>query len=222
MMRKYLTFFILIFLLCPSLTACGGPSDEKIVQAQETYTQLVEVHNQAVEAHKHISDNSLDSKLVALSEKVAKVEEFNLSEMQDADIDVLIESMNSILSSYQEYLQTIEDIKGQEDAAVVVSIPITLMNGTGHTIQKLFLYEQNDSSSNSDVLEGTAGFGPGQSLTGLVLFRDVSNTPWILEIEDSGGTVYEVILPVKEYDENGITMTLTYDSEANELKVIQE
>lgn len=175
-----------------------------------------------MEAHKHISDNSLDSKLVALSEKVAKVEEFNLSEMQDADIDVLIESMNSILSSYQEYLQTIEDIKGQEDAAVVVSIPITLMNGTGYTIQKLFLYEQNDSSSNSDVLEGTAGFGPGQSLTGLVLFRDVSNTPWILEIEDSGGTVYEVILPVKEYDENGITMTLTYDSEANELKVIQE
>lgn len=220
-MRKLLTTFILSLILCFPLTACGGPSDEKIVQAQEAYTRLVEVHNQAVEAHKHISDNSLDDELVALSEKVAKIEEFNLSEMKDEDIDALIESMDSILASYQEYLQVIEDIKGAEDAAVLVSIPLTLMNGTDQMIQKLFLYEQNDTSSRSDVLEGTAGFGPGQSLTGLVMFRDVSNTPWILEMENSNGTIYEIELPVKDYDESGITMTLTYDSESNELKATQ-
>lgn len=218
-MRKLLSILIFSLLLCFTLTACGGPSDEKIAQAQEAYTQLVQIHNQAVDAHKQISDNSLDDELVALSNKVAQIEEFNLSEMEDTDIDVLIESMDSILSSYQEYLQTIEEIKGQEEAAVLVSIPLTLMNSTGQTIQKLFLYEQNDTSAKSDVLEGTAGFGQGQSLTGLVMLRDVSNTPWILEIENSEGITYEIELPVKDYDENGISLTLIYDSESNEIKV---
>ena len=218
-MRKLFITFVISILFCLTLTACGGPSDEKIVQAQEAYTHLVEVHNQAVEAHKNISDNSLDDELVALSEKVAKIEELNLSEMEDADIDALIESMDSILSSYQEYLQIIEDIKGQEEAAVLVSIPLTLMNGTEQTIQKLFLYEKNDTSSKSDVLEGTAGFGPGQSLTGLVMLRDVSDTPWILEMENSNGATYEIELSVKDYDENGVSMTLTYDSGSSEMVV---
>lgn len=218
-MRKLFIIFVISILFCLTLTACGGPSDEKIVQAQEAYTHLVEVHNQAVEAHKNISDNSLDDELVALSEKVAKIEELNLSEMEDADIDALIESMDSILSSYQEYLQIIEDIKGQEEAAVLVSIPLTLMNGTEQTIQKLFLYEKNDTSSKSDVLEGTAGFGPGQSLTGLVMLRDVSDTPWILEMENSNGTTYEIELSVKDFDENGVSMTLTYDSGSSEMVV---
>ena len=218
-MRKLFITFVISILFCLTLTACGGPSDEKIVQAQEAYTHLVEVHNQAVEAHKNISDNSLDDELVALSEKVAKIEELNLSEMEDADIDALIESMDSILSSYQEYLQIIEDIKGQEEAAVLVSIPLTLMNGTEQTIQKLFLFEKNDTSSKSDVLEGTAGFGPGQSLTGLVMLRDVSDTPWILEMENSNGATYEIELSVKDYDENGVSMTLTYDSGSSEMVV---
>lgn len=217
-MRKLFSTILCGLTLCFALTGCSGPSEEKITQAQETYTRLVETHNQVVEAHKHISDGSLDDKLLALAEKTGEIEEFNLSEMEDADIDVLIENMNSIIASYQEYLKTIEDIQGKEDAAVLVSIPLTLLNDTDQTFQKLFLYEVNDTASKSDVLEGTAGFHPGQSLTGLMISRDVSATPWVLKMENAEGVVYEVELSVNSFDENGESLTLSYDAETQAIK----
>lgn len=218
-MRKIRNLFLLNCILYFLLTGCGGPSDEKIAQAQETYTHLIETHNQVVDAHKHISDNSLDDQLSALADKITKLEEFNLSEMKDTDIDVLIENMNSMIASYEEHLKTIENIKGAEDAAVLVPIPLTFTNATDQTFQKLFLYEKNDSSHKFDVLEGTSGFNPGQALTGIVISRDVSDTPWILELENSDGSVSEIELSVKDFSEDGKSLTITCDPETNQVIV---
>lgn len=218
-MKKIRNLFLLNCILCFLLTGCGGPSDEKIAQAQETYTHLIETHNQVVDAHKHISDNSLDDQLSALADKITKLEEFNLSEMEDADIDVLIENMNSMIASYEEHLKTIENIKGTEDAAVLVPIPLTFTNATDQTFQKLFLYEKNDSSHKFDVLEGTSGFNPGQALTGIVISRDVSDTPWILELENSDGSVSEIELSVKDFSEDGESLTITCEPETNHVIV---
>lgn len=218
-MKKIRNLFLLNCILCFLLTGCGGPSDEKIAQAQETYTHLIETHNQVVDAHKHISDNSLDDQLSALADKITKLEEFNLSEMKDADIDVLIENMNSMIASYEEHLKTIEKIKGAEDAAVLVPIPLTFTNATDQTFQKLFLYEKNDSSHKFDVLEGTSGFNPGQALTGIVISRDVSDTPWILELENSDGSVSEIELSVKDFSEDGESLTITCEPETNQVIV---
>lgn len=218
-MKKIRNLFLLNCILCFLLTGCGGPSDEKIAQAQETYTLLIETHNQVVDAHKHISDNSLDDQLSALADKITKLEEFNLSEMKDADIDVLIENMNSMIASYEEHLKTIEKIKGAEDAAVLVPIPLTFTNATDQTFQKLFLYEKNDSSHKFDVLEGTSGFNPGQALTGIVISQDVSDTPWILELENSDGSVSEIELSVKDFSEDGESLTITCEPETNQVIV---
>lgn len=218
-MRKIRNLFLLNCILCFLLTGCGGPSDEKIAQAQETYTHLIETHNQVVDAHKHISDNSLDDQLSALADKITKLEEFNLSEMKDADIDVLIENMNSMIASYEEHLKTIENIKGAEDAAVLVPIPLTFTNATDQTFQKLFLYEKNDSSHKFDVLEGTSGFNPGQTLTGIVISRDVSDTPWILELENSDGSVSEIELSVKDFSEDGESLTISCEPETNHVTI---
>lgn len=208
---------LLCLFLSLSFTGCG-PSEEKIAQAQELYVQLVDLHNQVVEAHKDISDDSLDEELVALSEQIKQIEQYNLNELKDEQIDLLIESMDSIIDSYREYLSVIDQIKAQEIAAVLISIPVTLFNGTEFTFQTLTLYGKDESSHNSNVLEGTSGFAPGQSLTGLMIYKDVSSTPWILMLEDASGVTYEMELPVKEYDESGILLTLTYDSEAKEIK----
>lgn len=218
-MRKIRNLFLLNCILCFLLSGCGGPSDEKITQAQETYTRLIETHNQVVDAHKHISDNSLDDQLSALADKITKLEEFNLSEMEDADIDVLIENMDSMIASYEEHLKTIENIKGAEDAAVLVPIPLTFTNATDQTFQKLFLYEKNDSAHKLDVLEGTSGFNPGQALTGIVISRDVSDTPWILELENSDGGVSEIELSVKDFSEDGESLTITCEPETNQVIV---
>lgn len=215
---KSIKILSVIILSCAFLTACGGPSEEKITTAQNTFTQLVDIHNQVVEAHKHISDNTLDDGLTALAKKVIQIEEFNLNEMKDEDIDLLVETMNSIISSYDEYLTAIEQIENNETAAVITTIPLSLTNSTDLTFQKLVLHEKNNNSQKSDVLESSSGFAPKQSLAGLAIYRDTDCTPWVLELQDADGTSYEIELSVENFDEVGNSLTLQYDSETNDLK----
>lgn len=210
-----------LFILCallPILLVGCGPSEEKITQAQALYAQLADLHNQVVEAHKGIADDSLDQNLVALGKKVEQIGQYDLSEFKDEQIDLLMESMRSIMDSYEEYLETINQIKAQETAAVLTSIPVTLSNNTEFTFQTLQLYSINDPSQNANVLEDTSGFAPGQTITGLVIYRDVSSAPWKLVLQSTDGTSHEFELAVKGYSESGVTLTLTYDSETNEIK----
>ena len=206
-----------ICLSCLMLLGCGGPSEEKIAQAQETYAQLAKIHNEVVEAHKEIKDASLDKGLQALAEKVDKVDDFALNEMKDEDIDFLIETMNTIKQSYEEYLVKINEIKASEEAAVLIPIPLTLENNTEQTFSQIILYPKNDISQKIDVLQGAFGFEPKQSLTGLVLNKDVNATPWVLELENVEGTSYTLELPVKDFDENGEVLALTLDAETGEI-----
>ncbi len=210
-----------LFILCallPILLAGCGPSEEKITQAQALYAQIADLHNQVVEAHKGIADDSLDQNLVALGKKVEQIGQYDLNKFKDEQIDLLMESMRSIMDSYEEYLETINQIKAQETAAVLTSIPVTLSNNTEFTFQTLQLYSINDPSQNANVLEDTSGFAPGQTITGLVIYRDVSSTPWNLVLQSADGASHEFELNVKGYSESGVTLTLTYDSETNEIK----
>ena len=213
---KIFTLVFCVFL--PLLFTGCGPSDEKIAQAQETYRHLTDVHNQVVAAHKDLSDSSLDEELVSLTDEIRQVEQYNLNELDDEQIDQLIASMDSVIKSYEDYLDTIEDLKAQEDAAVITSIQASLHNNTSLTFQKLSLYSKNAPSSKADILEGTAGLAPGQSLTGLIIDRDVSSTPWLVALEDANGKSYEIELSVEEYHTDGVSLSLTYDSETGEVK----
>lgn len=203
------------------LTGCG-PSEEKIAQAQETYRQLIDIHNQVVEAHKNISDDSLDKELSALANEIRQVEQYHLNEMKDEEIDQLIASMNSHITSYRDYLDNIKKMKTQEDAAVLTTIHASLHNDTSLTFRKLSLYSKNASSPQADLLENTAGLVPGQYLTGLIIYRDVSATPWILALEDAEGTAYEIELSVEKYGTDGVSLSLTYDSETGELECVSQ
>lgn len=206
-----------IGLSCLVLLGCGGPSEEKIAQAQETYAQLAKLHNEVVEAHKEIQDASLDKGLQALAEKVEKVDDFALNEMKDEDIDLLIDTMNTIMQSYEEYLVKIDEIKASEEAAVFISIPLTLVNNTEQTFSQIILHPQNNPSQKIDVLQGAFSFEPKQSLTGLVVNKDVNATPWILELENMDGESYTLELSVKDFDENGEVLALTIDAETGEI-----
>ena len=126
--------------------------------------------------------------------------------------------MDDLTKSYEEYLNTIKTIREEETAAILTEIPLTLLNNTEMTFQTLALYSKDSVSHEADVLEDTSGFVPGQYLAGLVIYRDVSHTPWILKLENAEGASYEVQLPVNTYGEDGVSLTLTYDSEQNEIK----
>ena len=200
------------------LTACGGPSAEKIAQAQDTYSNLVAIHNRVVSAHRQIEDDSLDEKLVALGEKITQVNTYNLNDMNDEEIDMLIDTMDSIIDTYEEYLTAINDIRDTENAAILTPINISLINDTNLTFVGLSLH-QKGTIQNVDLLETLSSFMPAQRMAGLVIYRDVQNTPWVLELVSEDGSLYELNLSVKDYSEDGCVLTLTYDSEKDAILI---
>ena len=200
------------------LTACGGPSAEKIAQAQDTYSNLVAIHNRVVSAHRQIEDDSLDEKLVALGEKITQVNTYNLNDMSDEEIDMLIDTMDSIIDTYEEYLTAINDIRDTENAAILTPINISLINDMNLTFVGLSLH-QKGTIQNADLLETLSGFMPAQRMAGLVIYRDVQNTPWVLELVSEDGSLYELNLSVKDYSEDGCVLTLTYDSEKDAILI---
>lgn len=200
------------------LTACGGPSAEKIAQAQDTYSNLVAIHNRVVSAHRQIENDSLDEKLVALGEKITQVNTYNLNDMSDEEIDMLIDTMDSIIDTYEEYLTAINDIRDTENAAILTPINVSLVNDTNLTFAGLSLH-QKGTIENVDLLETLSGFMPAQRMAGLVIYRDVQNTPWVLELVSKDGSLYELNLSVKDYSEDGCVLTLTYDSEKDAILI---
>ena len=197
------------------LTACGGPSAEKIAQAQDTYSNLVAIHNRVVSAHRQIENDSLDEKLVALGEKITQVNTYNLNDMSDEEIDMLIDTMDSIIDTYEEYLTAINDIRDTENAAILTPINVSLVNDTNLTFAGLSLH-QKGTIENVDLLETLM---PAQRMAGLVIYRDVQNTPWVLELVSEDGSLYELNLSVKDYSEDGCVLTLTYDSEKDAILI---
>ena len=220
-MKKSLCSLLLSCVMTASallLTACGGPSAEKIAQAQDTYSNLVAIHNRVVSAHRQIEDDSLDEKLVALGEKITQVNTYNLNDMSDEEIDMLIDTMDSIIDTYEEYLTAINDIRDTENAAILTPINISLINDTNLTFVGLSLH-QKGTIQNADLLETLSGFMPAQRMAGLVIYRDVQNTPWVLELVSEDGSLYELNLSVKDYSEDGCVLTLTYDSEKDAILI---
>ena len=219
--KKNLSSLLLSCVMAAStllLTACGGPSAEKIAQAQDTYSNLVAIHNRVVSAHRQIEDDSLDEKLVALGEKITQVNTYNLNDMSDEEIDMLIDTMDSIIDTYEEYLTAINDIRDTENAAILTPINISLINDTNLTFVGLSLH-QKGTIQNADLLETLSGFMPAQRMAGLVIYRDVQNTPWVLELVSEDGSLYELNLSVKDYSEDGCVLTLTYDSEKDAILI---
>lgn len=219
--KKRGTLLLLAGMLCLALTACG-PSEEKITQAQQKYAELTQIHNTVVDAHKDISDNSLDETLSDLKEKVDTVRNYNLQEMNDEEIDLLIQTMDALIASYDNYLEVLGEMKAAEIAAVLTPIPVTLSNNTELSFVSLSLYEENSPGLQSDVLDGLTDFAPGQSLTGLMIYRDAALTPWVLKLTGEDGTVLEFSLPAADYSEAGITLILSFDAESEAFSLLPE
>ncbi len=208
-MNRKIVFFLFACFLSLMLVSCG-PSKEKVEQAQAKYVQLIDKHNQAVEIHKNIDDASLDEALLKLKEKVAEVETYNLADMQDEEIDLLIQIMDALIKSYDGYLDTLSGIWGAEEAAERIPVFITLKNNTEISFSSLKLYEEGDSGIHVNVLENLEPLTPGQSLTGLVIQRDVNNTPWILALVDLEGREYQIVIHGEEYGES-VSLDMVYD-----------
>lgn len=216
-LQKRSSLFLLAFGLSFGILLSGcGPAEEKIEEARQTYRKVTEANDAVVEAHKLISDASYDEELLALQQKALAFEKINMYEMEEEEIDVLIKDMQAVISSYEEYLTTMQEVKAAEDAAVLVTIPLSLKNLSSLSFTSLSLAEQGDTSA-VDLLTDLSAFGHGQDLHGLFIRRDVENTPWILKLANANGQAWELTLPVETYTEAGVVLALSYDAETDTL-----
>lgn len=209
---------ILSLCFCLLLWGCG-PSEEKVAMAQQKYSELTEIHNQVVDAHNQVSDNSLDESLTRLREKITVIEGYDLTEMKDEEIDMLIDTMDSLIESYHEFLEELNRIMEKETAEEIVTIPVTVVNNTELTFSSLTLSQKDADHSRVNILDELSDLVPGQSLTGLMIYRNSHNTPWILTLSDEVDRTFELTLPVENYSPEGVHLTLIYDEETKELKL---
>ncbi|MCR4990292.1 MAG: hypothetical protein K6A38_05440 [Lachnospiraceae bacterium] len=173
-----------LVLACAFVLSACGPSEDKIIQAQAAYRNLINTHNAVVAAHNEIKDNSLDEELTALAGSIPEIESFNLYEMTDAQIDSLIGTMNTMTDSYAGYLKTIGEIKLVEDAKELTPVVLTIKNDTDITFSTLYLYEKDSDPEPLNALESLSGLAPGREIVGLTIYKNAANTPWILSLDD--------------------------------------
>lgn len=205
------------------LTACG-PSKNKIIEAQAKYRELVEIHNQAVSAYDMINENSLNEELSTLSDKMAQLTEYNLYDMTDDEIDTLIETINTLSTSYSGYLKTIGEIKISEDANYLDQISFSVVNDTNLLFSSLKLYERGESDLVTDVLDETTGLKPNQEIAGLTIYKDADDTPWILSLgvndeEEVEVANYKLIIEVTDLAASGRAFTIKWDDETGEVYI---
>ena len=108
----------LLILSCLLILLAGcSPSDEVLSAAQAKYAELVEIHNEVVEAHREVADDSYDEALSVLQDDLNTIQSYNLKDMSDEEITLLMSTMDTLIASYHDYLAQIGNTKKEEDAA---------------------------------------------------------------------------------------------------------
>lgn len=214
--KHTLPSLLILSCLCILLTGCS-PSDEVLSAAQGKYAELVEVHNEVVEAHREVEDDSYDEALSVLQNDLNTIQSYNLKDMSEEEVTLLISTMDTLISSYNEYLPQLDTTKKEEDAAELTAIPLSLTNNTSFTFDLISLYQKDTPGARINILSGLDSLSPTQSLTGLQIERNAENTPWMLTLESADGVTYDIELPVDTYTEDGIHLYLDFDPETDSI-----
>ncbi len=216
--KYFLPFFLILAFLVTFLTGCA-PSAEMLAAAQDKYTELVQIHNEVVEVHKEVDDTSYDDALSVLQDDLNTIQSYNLKDMSEEEITLLMSTMDTLIASYQDYLAQLGNTKKEEDAAELTAIPLSLTNNTSFSFIMISLYQGDNMDARINILDGLDDLSPSQSMTGLQIEKDAANTPWMLTLETSDGVTYDIGLPVDSYTEEGVHLYLTYDADSDTLSV---
>lgn len=115
--------------------------------AQGKYAELVEIHNEVVEAHREVEDDSYDEALSVLQDDLNTIQSYNLKDMSEEEVTLLISTMDTLISSYNEYLSQLDTTKKEEDATELTAIPLSLTNNTSFTFDLISLYQKDTPGS---------------------------------------------------------------------------
>ncbi len=194
------------------LVGCG-PSDEKLAEAEEARTLLLQARDAAEETYLDITDSSNRQKLDELSEKVSEIEAIDFTKMNDKSIDELLPSVTEITDSYQTMGKEMSDVlvtenEDRAEKAKHKKVEVVLINKTGLNLTKIVLHDKTrDVYSDNYLKEGT-GLGDGYSLMGVTFDVYADSGEWEIVVTDEGGTDHNIACAnLKEFKKDNITLS---------------
>ncbi len=207
-----------------ALVACG-PSDEKLVEAEEARSLLLGARNTAQETFLDITDSSKKAELDELAAQVAEIEAMDFTKLNDKKIDELLPSIKELTDKYQSLDSSLSEVlqKETEDKAEKAKHLKTnayIINKTGFDITEITLHDKSTDTYSDNYLGDGVVLKAGYSLMGIELdvytdssdwefvVKDGNNTPHIFECESLAGL-----------DLEGVSVEFVYDSKTEVGKV---
>lgn len=195
------------------MTACGGPSEEKVQEVQESYAQLVSRHNEVIESYAGLNDDTLNGKLDEMAENLNSIGQQDTKNMTDEELDAIIANLNENIAMYDEIHASIEEMKQQEKE--ILSVPVALVNHTGIDFYQMYLYKASETDKGKNLVEDMEYLG-GNAIGNIVsLYMTEDEMLWHLEAMDLDGNVIEdTEIDLSGYEEDGVTihMNFSFDS----------
>lgn len=201
------------------LTACGGPSAEKIKEVQAVYAELVDSHNKAVEEYANLEDNSLSGELDEMTEKLRSIGAKDAQTMTEEELDAVIVELQGYLARYEEIHASINELaaKVQPLTEDLHAVPVTLRNNTGVELFQLYLYKASDTDKGVNLAEDIGFLDGYQTRNILNLYMKDEERLWILEaIDEEGNTIEYAEIDFTGYGEEGVTLNMEYSFDTME------
>ncbi len=227
-MRKNRFCVGIVALLSAALLVGCGPSEEKLAQAEEARSLLVQARDFAEETYLDISKTGNREKLDELSVKVAEIEEIDFNKMNDKKIDELLPSITELTESYQsiggEMSQILkEETENRTEREKHKDITVYLINKTGATLTKILLHDITRNTFSENYLADGAVLADGYTLMGVTLDVNTDSSEWELVLTDDVANEY--IIPcesLKDYSKESITLSFSEEEEVKEDAATQE
>jgi len=221
MKKRNILKTITVTVLCAMLVACG-PTEDKLMEAEEARTVLLDSRKAAEETFLDITDSSNKDRLEELSQKTAEIEAMDLSKLNDKKIDELLSSINALTKEYQTMGSDMtavlnEEISVRQEKAKHLQKDVNFINKTGMNLSGLLLHDLTMDSYSDNFIGSGVTLNDGYTLMGATLDVYEDSNEWEFVITSEGGTNYILTCGnLKELDQNGVTIVLEYDANTKE------
>ena len=201
------------------LIGCG-PSEEKLAEAEEARTLLIQSRDAAQETYLDITDDSNKATLDELSQKVAEIEAVDFNKMSDKKIDELLPTINELTASYQNMGKEMSDVlqvetETREERAKHEEASVYFVNKTGLNLTKIVLHDLTRDTYSDNYLKDGSGLLDGYTLLGVTLDIYSDSSDWEFVVTDEGGTDHTIACGnLKGFNKETITLSFNGEEEA--------
>lgn len=207
---------LLALLFSITLYGCNNVSDEKLMICKDLYNDVVEKHNDVIKVYSSISSDQFDNELNAFQEELNGIGEYNLSEMDDNSIDLLISDLKDRLDNYDKLLSEFNLLDSRDKHIETPNcFSVTFVNNTGLDLYELYFYNISKDNDRINLLSNSIDMLSGYGTFSIInIYADNMNTVWKLEVMDESGNVIESQeIDFSDYNSNiTINMEFSFDT----------